>query len=336
MRASPSASLPRLQDPLHPGAPGRRCFAMPSCLHSEPYRLGFREITVRAEDVTSVGAALRSCDSELLALSVLGGPGGWHPPASFRQSRAGKTLVRRVESALSVMEELAVGGDASQKTGDRSLRFNGRASGEDPACGGAAALPPDGESLVVPRFWFESKGGDVLLFRIGAALAPLAPGKDASPGCYVSVYDRDDVSLLLRVPSVDQLARLAASRSWDLAGCCSPVGFGMRALASEPWQATLARPLWLPASLGEAERHAVLADVFWAMTSRDGDDLAFSGVLGRAAAAQGESSRCYAAGGIAELLSLRCHADMLRSTGALHDKIRRRRPAPCRGPDETG
>ena len=237
---------------------------MPSCLHSEPYRLGFREITVCAEDVTSVGAPLRSCDPELLALSVLGGPGGWHPPASFRQSRAGRALVRRVESALSVMEELAVGGDASRKTGDRSLRFSGRASGEDPACGGAAALSPDDDSLIVPRFWFESKGGDVLLFRIGAALAPLAPGKDASPGCCDGMRD-GDVSLLLCVSSVDQLFRLAASRSWDLAGCCSPVGLGMRVLASEPWQATLARPLWLPASLGEAERHAVLADVFWEM-----------------------------------------------------------------------
>lgn len=194
--------------------------------------LFFSEHVIDSRDVVPVGEALLTHDPLLLFEALIEDVVGWNAPADFAVSRSGRALAEKMTTALEVMRALP-------------------------------ASEPPARVLVVPAAWFE----DVVCVRCSAVrMRTGAALFDASSfACARSFVRRCGDAL-----SSDELERSLAScdDKAALTGGWRRRRAGLSALSGIAWAEALALPLWLPRSLKDAERSAVLAHIFEAMTER--------------------------------------------------------------------
>ncbi|MDO4290308.1 MAG: hypothetical protein Q4C41_03645 [Eggerthellaceae bacterium] len=189
------------------------------------------ELEVDRSDVTTVSEALRACEARLLLPLVMRAEAGWRVSPDALDGACRKTLLRKIEAALSLMGSLS-------------------------PSGGAHA-----EDVIVPWERFEvCDANGVLLRRVGAAV--LDEGDAASMRLLLHGGARRVADLACLDVAAKRFAPAGEGDAWrwrNLAQSLVPLAF-------EPWEETLARRIWLPRSLCEKERYYVLGSVFWAMT----------------------------------------------------------------------
>lgn len=198
--------------------------------------LSFRDLRIRAEDLTTVGEALAGCPPETMLDAVMRHEAKWRISTDALGSRARHMLVGRIATALDTMRSL-----------------------ED----AAVELMPSREGFVGPLFRFvASANGSGLEHEVSAAVLAAEDARAVRQlveGGMRRVRTWDELRTLWRETESSALASQLAPEA--LRG-------SVTLLARMPWERVLALPLWLPADLTSDEQHAVLAKVFWAMTYR--------------------------------------------------------------------
>lgn len=191
------------------------------------------DLVVSLDDVTTVGEALATCDSQPLLSAVLSAEAKWRLSERCLGDLPRRTLLRKVDAALDAM--------ANAATASSGLRDVG--------------------GVLVPWEWVEVVDSEGLFRRrVGAAYLDV---RDAGPMSNV-LAQRRSRDAPIAVVGADQRRYLGfvGGESWLWGGLDEVT---LR-LAFDPWEKTLSLPLWLPRSLREKERSYVLANVFWSMT----------------------------------------------------------------------
>lgn len=210
--------------------------------------LSFRDLQVKADDVTTVGEAFARCSAEEMLGAVMRHEAGWRIPVDAVGSRAHHMLAGRIATALETMRSL-----------------------ED----AAMELMPSREGIIGPLFRFAlADSGAALEHRVEAVVLSM----DDAAG----IRERLEGGLK-RVCTWDALRALRCGAD----EAAAPDRFMPEALresqtilARMPWERVLALPLWLPSDLSEEERWAILAKAFWSMTYRGfSQDAAHRGAL---------------------------------------------------------